>query len=154
MYKRQLLTFTNTRRFLEVSTQEQGQDLYRLLLEHLEIEPLYTQLLQHSRAVAEAIQARRSRTLEISTLRLTVVATFGLALALTIGFWGMSLIGDGFPWISALTLPDSVLSPAARIWVVLLVTVVLSIFVVCAVALLWRFLARCLGIQRIPQDPG
>lgn len=151
-----LLTFTNSCRFLEVSTQEQGQDLYRLLLEHLEIEPLYAQLLQHSRAIADAIRARRSRTLEISTLRLTVVATFGLALALTLGFWGMNIIGsDGFPWIPALTPRDSVLPPAERLWMVVPATVLLSLFIVYIVALRWRFLAtRFLGIRKIPRDPG
>ncbi len=89
--------FTNLYEFPLLSNQQQGIEMYEIARKHMDVEEFFREIQQEIGSSHDylAIQAGQEQT-EITTL-LTVVATIGLAVGLTIGFWGMNIVTTSSP---------------------------------------------------------
>lgn len=77
--------------FESVSSQVQGQELFKVWSDHLGNKGLFAEVKQELDAVAGILGTNLDRQRNDAALLLTRVATFGLAGALVFGFWGLSM---------------------------------------------------------------
>ncbi len=87
-----LLLFTSRYWFPDLSNQVQGQELFHLWSKHLGTQALFNQVSKEARDVYDFLEMREQRKQTDTSVRLTVVATVGLILALLIGFFSMEII--------------------------------------------------------------
>jgi len=88
------LRFTHRYWFLDVSEQVQARALHRLLLRHLEVQPLYAEVKQRIEDMAQYLETDNVRRQASTVVRLTVVTIFGLVGTITTGFLGMNLLAE------------------------------------------------------------
>ncbi len=88
------LRFTHRYWFLDVSEQVQARALHRLLLQHLEVQPLYAEVKQRIEDMAQYLETDNVRRQANTVVRLTVVTIFGLVGTITTGFLGMNLLAE------------------------------------------------------------
>jgi len=84
-----VIEFTSRSWFMEASNQVQPRELFKLWGDRLGTEALYSKVMREMASVNEVLQGIRQRGQNESLLVLTVVATCGLALSLTVNFLGM-----------------------------------------------------------------
>lgn len=102
------LQFTHRAWFPDISNQVQARELFTLWRRHLGVETLYDQTLRevqaandHMDAAAEADMAAAEADMADAAMRLNMLASVGLVLALTTGFLGMNTLVGGKPdWTS------------------------------------------------------
>ncbi len=88
------LRFTHRYWFHEVSEQVQARSLHRLLLQHLEVQPLYAEVKTRIGDMAQYLETDNVRRQANTVVRLTVVTIFGLVGTITTGFLGMNLLAE------------------------------------------------------------
>lgn len=88
------LRFTHRYWFHEVSEQSQSKALYRLLQQHLDVEPLYAEVKTRIADMAQYLETDNVRRQANTVVRLTVVTIFGLVGTITTGFLGMNLLAE------------------------------------------------------------
>jgi hypothetical protein len=138
-----LIRFANSWRVSEVSNQEQGQDLYRRLLQQLNTEQLYSQLFEHSQSIFNFIQSTESARLGKTASKLTVVATLGLAVGLAFSFWGLGVFGSSdYPWKADAR--AEFISGHAEFWLLFVLSIFVCLVAVCIVANFWHLPERFL----------
>ncbi|MBB5203159.1 Mg2+ and Co2+ transporter CorA [Inhella inkyongensis] len=88
------LRFTHRYWFHEVSEQVQARSLHRLLLQYLEVQPLYAEVKTRIGDMAQYLETDNVRRQANTVVRLTVVTIFGLVGTITTGFLGMNLLAE------------------------------------------------------------
>jgi hypothetical protein len=88
------LSFTHRYWFHEVSEQAQVKALWKMCREHLEIEPLYTEVKERIDDMNGYLDADALRRQANTVVRLTVVTIFGLIGTVATGFLGMNLFSE------------------------------------------------------------
>jgi Mg2+ and Co2+ transporter CorA len=88
------LRFTHRYWFHEVSEQAQARALYGLLHQHLQVQPLYTEVKTRIADMAQYLETDSIRRQANTVVRLTVVTIFGLVGTITTGFLGMNLLSE------------------------------------------------------------
>jgi hypothetical protein len=88
------LRFTHRYWFHEVSEQAQVRTLFRLCANHLELDPLYTEVKERIAEMNQYLEADSLRRQANTVVRLTVVTIFGLIGTVTTGFLGMNLLAE------------------------------------------------------------
>jgi hypothetical protein len=86
------LRFTHRYWFHEISDQAQAKSLFRLCVNHLELDPLFVEVRDEIREMNQYLDTDSLRRQANTVVRLTVVTTFGLIGTVTTGFLGMNLI--------------------------------------------------------------
>jgi hypothetical protein len=86
-----LLDFISRYWFTEISNQVQARELFALWSKHLGTQELYQDVMHEIRTVNEVLDTMEQGKQSQITLRLTVVATTGLAMVLTTSFFGMGI---------------------------------------------------------------
>lgn len=86
------LRFTHRYWFHEISDQALVKALFRLCAQHLELDPLYSEVKERIHDMDEYLDSDSLRRQANTVVRLTVVTVFGLIGTLTTGFLGMNLI--------------------------------------------------------------
>jgi hypothetical protein len=88
------LRFTHRYWFHEVSEQTQVRALFRMCSNHLELDPLYTEVKERIADMNQYLDADSLRRQANTVVRLTVVTVFGLIGTVTTGFLGMNLLAE------------------------------------------------------------
>jgi len=88
------LRFTHRYWFLDVSEQVQARTLHRMLLQHLDVQPLYAEVKRRIEDMAQYLETDNVRRQASTVVRLTVVTIFGLVGTITTGFLGMNLLAE------------------------------------------------------------
>jgi hypothetical protein len=88
------LRFTHRYWFHEVSEQAQSRALYKLMQQHLEVDPLYAEVKTRIADMAQYLETDSIRRQANTVVRLTVVTIFGLVGTVTTGFLGMNLLAE------------------------------------------------------------
>ncbi len=88
------LRFTHRYWFHEISDQAQAKSLFRLCINHLELDPLFVEVRDEIREMNQYLDTDSLRRQANTVVRLTVVTTFGLIGTVTTGFLGMNLIAS------------------------------------------------------------
>ena len=86
------LRFTHRYWFHEIADQAQAKALFRLMSQHLGLDPLYDEIKERIHDMNEYLDSDSLRRQANTVLRLTVVTTFGLIGTVATGFLGMNLI--------------------------------------------------------------
>jgi hypothetical protein len=86
------LRFTHRYWFHEISEQALAKALFRMCAQHLELDPLYTEVKERIHDMDEYLDSDSLRRQANTVVRLTVVTIFGLIGTVTTGFLGMNLI--------------------------------------------------------------
>jgi hypothetical protein len=86
------LRFTHRYWFHEISEQAQSRALYKLMQQHLEVDPLYAEVKTRIGDMAQYLETDSIRRQANTVVRLTVVTIFGLVGTVTTGFLGMNLL--------------------------------------------------------------
>jgi hypothetical protein len=88
------LRFTHRYWFHEISEQAQSRALYKLMQQHLEVDPLYAEVKTRIGDMAQYLETDSIRRQANTVVRLTVVTIFGLVGTVTTGFLGMNLLAE------------------------------------------------------------
>jgi hypothetical protein len=88
------LRFTHRYWFHEVSEQAQVRALFRMCSNHLELDPLYTEVKERIAEMNQYLETDSLRRQANTVVRLTVVTIFGLIGTVTTGFLGMNLLAE------------------------------------------------------------
>ena len=88
------LSFTHRYWFHEISEQAQVRALWKMCLDHLEIEPLYAEVKERIDDMNGYLDADALRRQANTVVRLTVVTILGLIGTVTTGFLGMNLFAE------------------------------------------------------------
>jgi len=88
------LRFTHRYWFHEVSEQAQVRALFRICSNHLELDPLYTEVKERIAEMNQYLETDSLRRQANTVVRLTVVTIFGLIGTITTGFLGMNLLAE------------------------------------------------------------
>jgi hypothetical protein len=86
------LRFTHRYWFHDISDQAQAKSLFRLCVNHLQLDPLFIEVRDEIREMNQYLDTDSLRRQANTVVRLTVVTTFGLIGTVTTGFLGMNLI--------------------------------------------------------------
>ena len=88
------LRFTHRYWFHDIAEQAQTRALFRMTVDHLEIDPLYAEVKERTADMNSYLDADSLRRQANTVVRLTVVTIFGLIGTITTGFLGMNLLAE------------------------------------------------------------
>ncbi len=88
------LRFTHRYWFHDIAEQAQTRALFRMTVDHLEIDPLYAEVKERTADMNGYLDADSLRRQANTVVRLTVVTIFGLIGTITTGFLGMNLLAE------------------------------------------------------------
>jgi Mg2+ and Co2+ transporter CorA len=88
------LRFTHRYWFHEISEQAQVRALFRMCSNHLELDPLYTEVKERIADMNQYLETDSMRRQANTVVRLTVVTILGLIGTITTGFLGMNLLAE------------------------------------------------------------
>lgn len=88
------LRFTHRYWFHDIAEQAQTRALFRMTVDHLEIDPLYAEVKERTADMNSYLDADSLRRQANTVVRLTVVTIFGLIGTVTTGFLGMNLLAE------------------------------------------------------------
>ncbi len=86
-----LLHFTHRYWFTEVSNQIQAKELFDMWSNHLGSRELFDRIMKEAQDAHQYLEMNEQKSQTETTLRLTVVATLGLAVVLTVDFFGSNI---------------------------------------------------------------
>lgn len=95
-----LLHFTHRYWFTEISNQIQAKELFNLWSQHLGSRELFERIMKEAQDAHQYLEMDAQQRQTDTTIRLTVIATIGLGMALVLGVFGgglHKLWGDGTP---------------------------------------------------------
>lgn len=151
--QQQLVRFNSEFWFPQVSTQEQGGEIYGLYRKHLQVRQHLSQVTDRVRVLNDFVDTQEEQRMTMATVRLTVVATVGLALSLATGFWGMNVIDrGGFPWIAQATSTN--VSEYWRVMGAFVVSCLLALVLLVVVARGWQQITWLFGVDRDRRSSG
>ncbi len=84
--------FTNLYQFPLLSNQQQGLEMYEIARSNLDVKELFCEVQDKIKTSHEYLEARISQDQVDTTVRLTVVATLGLALILALNFLALDVV--------------------------------------------------------------
>jgi hypothetical protein len=87
--------FTNLYQFPLLSNQQQGIEMYEICRKAMDVDDLFKEVKVEIESTHEFLSIEADQQIADTTMRLTVVATAGLAAALTVSFWGADFLLEG-----------------------------------------------------------
>jgi Mg2+ and Co2+ transporter CorA len=93
MLRRDFALFTNLYQFPLLSNQQQAVEMYSLARKQMDVDSLFEEIEKEIQSSHDYISAVQDQQQAVRMERLTVVATVGLIVALSFGFWSMSIVG-------------------------------------------------------------
>jgi hypothetical protein len=91
----QFALFANLYQFPLLSNQQQGIEMYPIARKCLDVDELFEEIEKEIHSSHDYLAVKQAQKQADIMTRLTVVAAFGLAFALTMSFFGMNIIIDG-----------------------------------------------------------